>query len=143
MLTHEKRILASFIDISIVLVLSLLVNIFIPNTMFNSDLTFSILYLIIGFTYTFLCLIISKDRTIGLYSMSLRLLSDGWDKPSLKIITLRSLVHGVPVLYLVNILYMLLNKTDNTFFDELTGSFVAKTGDVYNVSINNQNENKL
>ena len=142
MLTHEKRILATLIDIGIVLVLSLLVNIFIPNTVFNSDLTFLLLYLVFGFGYTFFCLLISKDRTVGLYSMSLRLLSNSWEKPSLKIITLRSLVHSIPVLYLVNVLYMLLNKTDNTFFDELTYSFVVKTGDVYNLEVNKNTENK-
>ena len=74
--------------------------------------------------------------------MSLRLLSNSWEKPSLKIITLRSLVHSIPVLYLVNVLYMLLNKTDNTFFDELTYSFVVKTGDVYNLEVNKNTENK-
>ena len=133
MLTHEKRILATTIDVSIVLVFSLIVNIFVPNNMFSNDFSFAVIYLFSGFLYMFLSLIISKDKTIGLYSMSLKMLSRDWKKPTMKNIILRSLTNGVPVLYLVNILYMLLNKSETTFFDELTDSFIVKTGDAYSV----------
>lgn len=141
MLTHERRILAAIIDVGIVLILSLVINIFVPNNLFNNDLTFSAVYLVVGFLYMFLSLLITKDRTIGLYSMSLKMLAKDWDKPNMKIIILRSLANGVPVLYLVNILHMLLNKSDTTFFDELTNSVVVKTADGYNI-INSENTKK-
>jgi hypothetical protein len=64
------------------------------------------------------------------------MLSRDWEKPKMKNIILRSFVNGAPVLYLLNILYMLLNKSETTFFDELTDSFIVKTGDAYSVMKN-------
>ena len=133
MLTHEKRIIASAIDIAVVLVISLIVNILIPNTIYNSDITFSLAYFVIGFLYMFICLLVSKDRTIGLACMSLRLLSDKWVMADLKIITIRSLANGVLVLHLVNMFYMILNKTTDSFFDKLANSVVIKNSDVYDI----------
>ena len=134
MLLHEKRFFATVIDIGIVLVISLLINIFVPTNLFTNGLVFSIIYFIVGFVYTFLCLLISKDRTIGLYSMSLKLLNNDWSKPTSKSILLRSLTSGVLVLHFINMFYIILNKTTITLIDEISDSFVIKTGDVYNVN---------
>lgn len=141
MLTHEKRIIASAIDIGVVLIISLIINIIIPNTIYNSDITFFVAYFIIGFVYMFLCLFFSKDRTIGLYFVSLRLLSDKWTRPDMKVIIIRSLAHGVIVLHLINILYMLLNKTTDSFFDKLANSVIIKDSDAYNLINKNKDTN--
>lgn len=139
MLTHERRILASVIDVAVVLVISLLINLFIPNNIYTSDLTFYLVYMGVGFIYMFLSLLISKDSTIGLYSMSLKLLSTEFEKPNMKIIVLRSLANGIPALYLVNILHMLLNKTSETYFDILTNSVIVKTGATFNIENSKEN----
>jgi uncharacterized RDD family membrane protein YckC len=133
MLTHERRLLATIIDVSITLVLSLLLNIFIHKIIPDYILGFLIIYFFIGFIYMFLSLIISKDKTVGLYLVSLRMLDRDWSKPKIKTIIIRALLHGVPALYLVNILYMILYKTDVTLFDELSDSFIVKTGDAYTI----------
>lgn len=131
MLTHERRLLASVIDIGIMLTVTLLVGLFIPKTIFTRDLTYSLIYFVVAFIYEFVSLFVTKDRTIGLYAMSLRLLGRDWDKPNIKSILIRSITHAVPILYIVNILYMLLNKTQDTFFDELSNSIIVQTGDSY------------
>ena len=138
MLTHEKRIIASIIDIAIVLVISLVINIFIPTTVYNNNIIFLLTYFLVGFSYIFLSLTISKDRTIGLAIMSLRLLSDKWIRPNMKVIIIRSLTHGVLVLHLVNILYMLLNKTTDSLFDKLANSVVINDNDTYNLFTKNE-----
>lgn len=144
MLVHEKRFFAAVIDVGIVLVLSMLIDIFIPNVFFGGSLVFLLIYFIVNFIYMGLCLLISKDKTIGLYSMSLKLLGKNWDKVNNKTIFIRLISHGIPVFYLVNILYMLLNKSQVTFFDELSDSFIVKTGDVYdnNDTLKRHSDNK-
>ena len=132
MLTHEKRIIASMIDIGAVLLLSVIINIIVPNTIYNSDATFLLAYFLIGFSYMFFSLLISKDRSIGFYFTSLRLLSDKWTRPNMKVILIRSLAHGIPVLHLINIFYMLLNKTTDSFFDKLANSVVVQDSEGFN-----------
>jgi uncharacterized RDD family membrane protein YckC len=137
MLTHEKRIIASIIDIGVVFIVSIILNIIIPNTIYNSNMTFLISYFIIGFLYMFLSLCISKDRTLGLAIMSLRLLSDKWVRIDIKVIAIRSLSNGVFVLHFINILYMLLNKTTDSLFDKLANSVVIKEEDAFNLTQKN------
>ena len=137
MLKHERRFLASLIDLFIVLTITLVINIFIPNGIFMRRYLFGLIYFLVGFIYMFLCLVISKNRTIGLYALSLKLLHKDWKNPTMKAIIIRGLVAGVPVLYLINILYMLINKSEITLFDELSDSFVVNTGDNYSVDKTN------
>ena len=132
MLTHEKRILASIIDIGVVFVLSLIAYIIFPKKIFDGTLIFFASYLVIGFLYMFISLILTKSKTVGLFYMKLQLLDDKWELPSFKVIVLRSLANGVLVLYLVNILYMLLNKTTDSLFDKLANSIVVQEKDNFN-----------
>jgi len=141
-LVHEKRFFASIIDVGIVLVISLILKLFIPAALFNNELIFLVLYLLVSFVYMSTCLLITKDKTIGLYSVSLRLLNKNWDKINKKVIFIRAISHGVPILYLVNILYMLLNKSENTFFDDLSDSMIIKTGDDFFVKETRKVEDK-
>ena len=141
MLTHEKRILAAVIDIGIVMVIALLINILLPTSIFSGDITFLIVYFIVGFIYTSLCLVISKDKTIGLYSMSLRLLGNDWGQPGKKVILLRSITFGVLAIHIINILYMVLNKSETTLFDEISDSFIISSGDAYKIENSKENEN--
>ena len=129
MLTHEKRIIASFIDIGIVFGLSLILYILLPQKLFDGTLMFFMSYLVIGFLYMYMCLSLSKTKTVGLFYMKLQLLSNKWEVPSKKVIVLRSLANGVLVLHLINILYMLLNKTTDSFFDKLADSVVIQDSD--------------
>lgn len=136
MLLHERRFLASLIDVGIVLVFSLLVSLFIPSYIYASDLIFLIIYFISGFLYMFISFLITKDSTIGLYLISLKLMGKDWQQPSIKTICLRAITHAVPALYLVNFLYMALNKSTETLFDAITDSFMVKLGDAYQIEEN-------
>ena len=115
----------------IALILSLLLNLIIPTNLFNNSFLFTLIYFVVAFLYHFICLIITKNRTIGLYSMSLKLLDRDWNDPNSKVILLRSLINGALILHLVNVFYILFNKTTNTFFDEISESIVVKTSDSY------------
>ena len=136
MLKHEKRFLATLIDIGIVLILSFAVYLFLPHFSFLNEYLFVLLYFVIGFIYTFLSLFLTRGYTIGLSSLSLKLLDKDWERVSKRNIVIRALSQAVPIMYLVNILYMLLNKTDVTFFDELTHSMVVNTGTNVSAEVN-------
>jgi uncharacterized RDD family membrane protein YckC len=63
------------------------------------------------FLYQFLCLLFMKTHTIGLVLMSLKVMSRDWEKTNVKQNLLRSLSIAIPILFVVNILYMLIYKT--------------------------------
>ena len=133
MLLHEKRFFAALIDVSIIGVFSLIINAFLPNIIFSRDLLFLLVYFGIAFIYMIVSFLITKNKTIGLYIMSLRVLGKDWDKVTFKSIFLRSITYAIPALYIVNILYMAIYRTDETFFDEVSDSIVVKEGDTYKV----------
>ena len=135
---HEKRFLATLIDsgIGVVLafLLSLLCNLFLNIEFMNFDYYFLVMFTITMFLYQFVCLLILKTRTIGLGLVSLKLLSRDWEKISIKQNILRSLAISVPVLFLVNLLYMFLYKTKSiTLFDDISDTMVVNTGNNYHV----------
>lgn len=134
MLTHERRFLASVIDIGIVTIISIIIALLLPKTFLGIEIIFFLTYFVIGFIYMYLSLLFTKNRTIGIHMLSLKMLGDDWCDPDKKAILIRSLTNGVPVLYGVNILYMLLNRSDRTFFDELTNSFIVTVGDTYKIN---------
>ena len=68
--------------------------------------------------------------------MELNILNKDWSKPSMKAIIIRSLAYGVFAIYLLNLLYLFMNKSEVTLFDELSDSFVAPVGDAYKVNKN-------
>lgn len=133
MLTHEKKFLSAIIDISVVLIVTFVIYLFIPKIDYAKSVTFFIIYAITAFLYFLIYLLISKDSTLGLKIMNLKMVSRDWGKPSKKSILLRSVSYMVPVLYLVNFLYIYINKSDSTFFDEISDSFIAPLGDTYNL----------
>ena len=133
MLTHEKKFLSAIIDISVVLIVTFVIYLFIPKIDYAKSVTFFIIYAITAFLYFLIYLLISKDSTLGLKIMNLKMVSRDWSKPSKKSILLRSVSYMVPVLYLVNFLYIYINKSDSTFFDEISDSFIAPLGDTYNL----------
>ena len=133
MLTHEKKFLSAIIDISVVLIVTFVIYLFIPKIDYAKSVTFFIIYAITAFLYFLIYLLISKDSTLGLKIMNLKMVSRDWSKPSKKSILLRSVSYMAPVLYLVNFLYIYINKSDSTFFDEISDSFIAPLGDTYNL----------
>ena len=136
MLVHEKRFLASVIDVGVVSVVALILNFAIPVGILPKDFTFLIYFLLVNVLYMVISLMVSKDRTLGLYCMSLRLLSDKLDKASVKSIVIRSFVHGVLVLHVLNAFYMFLNKSDISFFDVISDTVIVKTGDTFEIENN-------
>ena len=135
---HEKRFLATLIDsgIGVVLafLLSLLCNLFLNIEFMNFDYYFLVMFTITMFLYQFVCLLILKTRTIGLGLVSLKLLSRDWEKINIKQNILRSLAIAVPVLFVVNLLYMFAYKTKSiTLFDDISDTMVVNTGNNYHV----------
>lgn len=136
MLTHERKFLAALIDIAVVLVATLVIYIFVPKLDNANAFLFSLIYFVVAFLYFFIYLLISKDTTLGLRIMELKILNKDWSKPSMRAIIIRSLAYGVFAIYLLNLLYLFMNKSEVTLFDELSDSFVAPVGDAYKVNKN-------
>ena len=136
---HEKRFLATLIDAGIGLissfVLSLLFNILLDIRLANFDYYYLIMFTITMFLYQFFCVLLFKNQTVGLYLMSLKLLSNDWERVSVKQNILRSISISVPVLFIINLLYMVIYKTKSTtLFDDISDTMVVNTGENYHVN---------
>ena len=81
-------------------------------------------------------MLVSKDTTLGLKIMELKILNKDWSKPTIKSILIRSVSYTTIVIYALNLLYLFINKSEVTLFDELSDSFVAPIGDAYKVNKN-------
>lgn len=136
---HEKRFLATLIDASIGIVLaflfSILFNAFLEIEFMNFDYYYLIMFNITMFLYQFLCLIIMKNKTIGLSLMDLKILSNDWEKVNIKQNILRSISISIPILFIVNLVYMATYHTKSTtLFDDISDTMVVNTGNNYHVS---------
>ena len=136
---HEKRFLATLIDFGVVILLSLLFGILF-NMLFKInfaswDYYYIFVFNITMFLYQFLCVLLFKNRTLGLYLMSLKLLSNDWEKVNVKQNILRAVSISIPVLFIVNLLYMFVYRTKSiTLFDDISDTMVVNTGDNYHVN---------
>ena len=136
---HEKRFLATLIDLGVGIVLAILFGLLF-NLLFKIEFMSWDYYYIIMFTFTmffyqFLCILIFKSQTLGLHLMSLKLLSNDWEKVDVKQNILRSISISIPVLFFINLLYMFIYHTKNvTLFDEISNTMVVNTGDNYHVN---------
>ena len=155
MMLHEKRFLATLIDAGIGAILafifSLLCNLFLSIRFMNFDYYFLFMFTITMFLYQFLCILFMKTHTIGLYLMALKILSRDWEKVNVKQNILRSVAISVPILFVINILYMFVYKTKSiTLFDDISDTMVVNTGNNYHVDetklidkIKNHNRNDV
>ena len=139
---HEKRFLATLIDmgfgIVLSMLLSLLLNLLFKFEFMTWDYYYSIMFVITMFLYQFLSILISKNRTLGLYLMSLKILSNDWERVSVKQNILRAVSISIPILFIVNLLYMFNYKTKSTtLFDDISDTMVVHTGDNYHVDPEN------
>ena len=135
---HEKRFLATLIDagIGVVLsfVLSLLFNLFLDIEFMNFDYYYLIMFTITMFLYQFISLLILKTRTFGLSLMNLKILSRDWERINIRQNILRSLSISIPILFIINLLYMIVYKTKSiTLFDDISDTMVVNTGNNYHV----------
>ena len=136
MLTHERKFLAALIDIAVVLVLTVILYLFVPKLDYANTFLFALIYAIVAFLYFFIFMLVSKDTTLGLKIMELKILNKDWSKPTLKSILIRSVSYTTIVIYVLNLLYLFINKSEVTLFDELSDSFVAPIGVAYKVNKN-------
>lgn len=139
---HEKRFLATLIDAGIGIVLSFLIsilmNIFLEIKFMNFDYYYIFVFIITMFLYQFISLAIFKTHTVGLYLMSLKILSNDWEKIDLRQNVLRSVSISIPILFVVNLLYMFVYKTKSTtLFDDISNTMVVNTGMNYHVNPEN------
>ena len=135
---HEKRFLATLIDAGIGVILafllSILCNIFLNIRFMNFDYYYLFMFVFTMFLYQFFCLVFLKTHTIGLGLMSLKILSRDWEKLNIKQNILRSLSISIPILFVINILYMFVYKTKSTtLFDDISETMVVNTGTNYHV----------
>ena len=87
------------------------------------------------FLYQFINLLVLKNQTIGLGLMSLKVLSRDWERVSMKQNILRSISISIPILFIINVLYMLVYKTKSiTLFDDISETMVVNTGNNYHVN---------
>lgn len=135
---HEKRFLATLIDAGIgavlAFILSLVLNLIFNIEFMNFDYYYLFMFVITMFLYQFINLLILKNQTIGLGLMSLKILSRDWEKVSLKQNVLRSVSISIPILFVINVLYMFVYKTKSTtLFDDISETMVVNTGNNYHV----------
>lgn len=135
---HEKRFLATLIDAGVGLLLSLIIslifNIWLDIRFCNFDYYYLFMFTFVMFLYQFLCILLFKDKTLGFYLMNLKLLSNDWEKVNLRQNLLRSLTICIPILFVMNLLYMVVYKTKSTtLFDEISDTMVVNTGMNYHV----------
>ena len=136
---HEKRFLATLIDAGIgavlAFVLSLVLNLIFNIEFMNFDYYYLFMFVITMFLYQFVNLLVLKNQTIGLGLMSLKVLSRDWERVSIKQNLLRSISISIPILFIINVLYMLVYKTKSiTLFDEISETMVVNTGNNYHVN---------
>ena len=76
---HEKRFLATLIDFGVGILLSILfgvlLNLIFKINFAGLDFYYIFVFTITMFLYQFMCVLFSKYYTLGLYFMSLKLLS--------------------------------------------------------------------
>ena len=130
------------LDMAVVLIkailLSLLCNMFLNIRFMNFDYYYLIMFTITMFLYQFICILFFKSQTLGLHLMSLKLLSNDWEKVSVKQNILRSISISVPVLFIINLIYMVIYKTKSTtLFDDISDTMVVNTGMNYRVNAQN------
>ena len=136
---HEKRFLATLIDAGIgavlAFVLSLVLNLIFNIEFMNFDYYYLFMFVITMFLYQFVNLLVLKNQTIGLGLMSLKVLSRDWERVSIKKNLLRSISISIPILFIINVLYMFVYKTKSiTLFDEISETMVVNTGNNYHVN---------
>ena len=136
---HEKRFLATLIDAGIgavlAFVLSLVLNLIFNIEFMNFDYYYLFMFVITMFLYQFVNLLVLKNQTIGLGLMSLKVLSRDWERVSIKQNLLRSISISIPILFIINVLYMFVYKTKSiTLFDEISETMVVNTGNNYHVN---------
>ena len=136
---HEKRFLATLIDAGIgavlAFILSLVLNLMFNIEFMNFDYYYLFMFVITMFLYQFINLLVLKNQTIGLGLMSLKVLSRDWERVSIKQNILRSLSISVPILYIINVLYMFVYKTKSiTLLDDISETMVVNTGSNYHVN---------
>lgn len=136
---HEKRFLATLIDAGIgavlAFVLSLVLNLIFNIEFMNFDYYYLFMFVITMFLYQFINLLVLKNQTIGLGLMSLKVLSRDWERVSMKQNILRSISISIPILFIINVLYMLVYKTKSiTLFDDISETMVVNTGNNYHVN---------
>ncbi len=136
---HEKRFLATLIDAGIgavlAFILSLVLNLMFNIEFMNFDYYYLFMFVITMFLYQFINLLVLKNQTIGLGLMSLKVLSRDWERVSIKQNILRSLSISIPILFIINVLYMFVYKTKSiTLFDDISETMVVNTGSNYHVN---------
>lgn len=135
---HEKRFLATLIDAGIGIILaflfSILFNTFLEVEFMNFDYYYLVMFTITMFLYQFCCILMFKNKTLGLYLMGLKVLSIDWENASIKQNILRSISISIPILFLVNLVYMVTYHTKSiTLFDNISDTMVVNTGSNYHV----------
>ena len=139
---HEKRFLATIIDAGVGLFLSFflsfVINLLLDIRFMNFDYYYLIMYTLTMFLYQFLFILFTRSYTLGLYLMGLKLLSNNWEMVHIKQNILRSVSISIPILFVINLLYMIIYKTkSSTLFDNISDTIVVNTGVNYKVNSKN------
>lgn len=137
LMLHEKRLIATLIDAGIVLVLSL-INLIFFGPLFNMkffsyDYFFLISFTLIMIFFQGLSLFFFRDKTLGLVIVGTRVVSKDLKILDIKQIILRAVSISIPILFVVNIAYVFINKNTKTIFDVISNSVVVNNDTDYSL----------
>ncbi len=137
MMLHEKRVFATLIDAAFVGVISLTLAIIIGPSIKGTilDLERLIFFLYVGnmAVYQILSILIFKNKTLGMYLMGTRVYSQTWGNMSVRQTILRSITSAIPILILVNLIYVFINRDGRTIYDAVSNSMVVESRENYQV----------
>lgn len=121
---YEKRSMGYIIDMVVAAIIAILVVVLVPafdNQHFLSNLTDAVLiYSICFFIYAFVCYYFFNGFTIGRYIFKTALRNKDLSKMSLTTCMMRALLQAFIPFTLLNVVYMLMNKSEESFFDKAT-----------------------
>ena len=122
----EKRSMAYIVDILIAFVVAAIYVIFAPSSdalsFLNNLSRVFVYYTIFFFIYCFLCYFLFNGITIGRLIFGTAIRNKDFTRMSIGTCAIRALLQSFIPLSLLNVAYMLMNRTEESFFNKVTNT---------------------
>ena len=122
----EKRSMAYIVDILIAFVAAAIYVIFAPSSdalsFLNNLSRVFVYYTIFFFIYCFLCYFLFNGITIGRLIFGTAIRNKDFTRMSIGTCAIRALLQSFIPLSLLNVAYMLMNRTEESFFNKVTNT---------------------
>ena len=120
----EKRSMAYIVDILIAFVAATIYVIFAPSSdalsFLNNLSRVFIYYTGFFFVYCFLCYFLFNGITIGRLIFGTAIRNKDYTRMNIKTCAIRALLQAFLPISLLNVAYMLMNRTEESFFNKVT-----------------------